>query len=166
VSRGVEEFESSGFWQSGYVDMITGDVREFDHKQDYEDALGQVVASANAEALVAEVDQAWTAEEWEAEMELIDNAIDGDPIEFDLGSLHYFVREWPGRELHPDELTVIDFTDEYDFTQRQGQGLTRISAQGDRRNCVVWPRRLLAGVGGCELPEQSGRVVTATAGIA
>jgi hypothetical protein len=44
--------------------------------------------------------------------------------------------------------------------------LTRISAQDDRRNCVVWPRRLLAGVGGCELPEQSGRVVTATAGIA
>ena len=44
--------------------------------------------------------------------------------------------------------------------------LTRISAQDDRRNCGVWPRRLLAGVGGCELPEQSGRVVTATVGIA
>jgi hypothetical protein len=124
VSHSIDEFESSGFWRSGYVDSITGRVVEFDHKQDYEDALGQVVASANAEALVADVDQAWTAEEWEAAMEQIDNANDGDPIEFDLGSLHYFVREWPGRELHPDELTVIDFTDEYDFSQRQDHGLT------------------------------------------
>jgi hypothetical protein len=38
----LHEFESSGYWQSGYVDGVTGERHEFDHQQDYEDALAEV----------------------------------------------------------------------------------------------------------------------------
>jgi hypothetical protein len=105
----IDEFESSGYWQSGYVDNITGEVREFDHKPDYEDALGQIVSPIyhdlwENEGTIAQRDGART---------IIENANDGDPVEIDLGSRHYFVREVGANE-----------SDEYDFDPRQNEGMT------------------------------------------
>ena len=90
----IHEFESSGYWQSGYVDSITGNVVEFDHTQDYEDALGQIVSPVYHDLW----EHAGTMAQQDQARAIIENANDGDEISIVLGSRHYFVREFAGQE--------------------------------------------------------------------
>jgi len=94
------EFESSGYWQSGYVDS-DGNAHEFDHAQDYEDALGHVSSQVWIDEQYGEI----TASQEAHANAVIDKANDGDPVEIDLGNRHYFVREVGAQ--HSDEMADL-----------------------------------------------------------
>jgi len=97
VSRSIDEFESSGFWQSGYVDS-DGNAHEFDHAQDYEDAVGHIVSQMMADQQSGR--HASVAQRQFARNTIAD-ANDGDHIELDLGDRHYFVREIGTKQTSP-----------------------------------------------------------------
>jgi hypothetical protein len=102
----TDAFEASGYWQSGYRDSVTGETHEFDHKQDYEDALGQIVSPIYHDLW----EDAGTLAQQDGARMIVENANDGDPVEIDLGHRHYFVREVGAKESNsygPDAITSL-----------------------------------------------------------
>ncbi len=107
--EGLRELEASGYWESGYVDSVTGEVREFDHKQDWDDAYNRVLEEVANDLW----EDAGTLPQQDGARAILNHAEDGEQIELDLGHRHYFVREVGAKQ-----------SDDYDFGPKQHHGLT------------------------------------------
>jgi hypothetical protein len=109
----ANELEAGGYWDSGFIDSVTGERFGGDPQQDYEDAVGQII-NPLTDAMAASEGNEFQRRYAHNTLE---NAIDGEPIELDLGSRHFYVREVRGKT---EAEWIAEIQDRYDKS-RQSQ---------------------------------------------